>query len=280
VGDVVIGAAGDIACDPSSGDFNGGAGTSDACHEKATSDLLMGIPGLDAVLPLGDTQYEEGTSSAFSESYDPSWGRLNQIAHPAVGNHEYQSSGASGYFGYFGNRAGDPGKGYYSYDLGTWHMVALNSNCSQAGGCGSGSAQLSWLEADLQAHTAQCTLAYWHHPLFSSGEHGPNPSVAPLWSALETAGAEIVLSGHDHDYERFAPQDANGNADALGIRQFVVGTGGKNHYSITAVQPNSQAHNDDTYGVLRLTLSAGGYDWRFLPEVGSTFTDSGTGQCH
>jgi hypothetical protein len=280
-GDPVIAAAGDIACDPTSGSFNGGLGTASSCRQKATSDLMLAIPGLAAVLPLGDIQYENGALDKFTASYAPSWGRLKSITRPVPGNHEYLTAGAAGYYSYFGAAAGDPTKGYYSYDVGAWHVVALNSNCSSVGGCASGSPQLAWLKADLAAHPAKCTLAYWHHPLFSSGQHGNNPQVAPLWDALSAGGAELVLSGHDHDYERFAPQTSAGTADpANGIRQFVVGTGGKNHYGLTALRPNTEVQNVDTYGVLKLTLHPTSYDWQFVPEQGRTFTDSGTQQCH
>jgi Glycosyl hydrolase family 99/Calcineurin-like phosphoesterase len=280
--DVVIAAAGDISCDPGDGNFKGGAGTSSACRMKETSDLMLGMSGLDAVLPLGDVQYEDGTLDKFYASYEQSWGRpaLKSISKPVPGNHEYGTSGAAGYFSYFGALAGDPTKGYYSYDLGSWHVVALNSNCSPVGGCGASSDQVKWLKADLAAHPAKCTMAYWHHPRFSSGEHGNHSWASPMWDALYDAGAEVVLSGHDHHYERFAPQTSSGVADASGIRQFVVGTGGKNHYGITTLQPNSQVHDTDTYGVLKVTLHDNSYDWQFVPERGKTFTDSGTAPCH
>jgi hypothetical protein len=242
---------------------------------------MLGIPGLAAVLPLGDIQYEDGSLDKFSASYAPSWGRLKSITHPVPGNHEYLTADAAGYYSYFGAAAGDPAKGYYSYDVGAWHVVALNSNCTPIGGCGSGSPQLTWLKSDLAAHPTTCTAAYWHHPLFSSGEHGNNASTAPLWDALAASGAELVLSGHDHDYERFAPQTSAAVADpAKGMRQFVVGTGGKNHYALTTLKPNTQVQNVDTYGVLKLTLHPTSYDWVFMPEQGKPFTDSGTQQCH
>ncbi len=278
---VTVAAAGDIACDPSSGSFKGGSGTSTSCHMGVTSDLLLGLDP-DAVLTLGDNQYENGALAKYRQSYGPSWGRLKAKTKPAPGNHEYLTSKAAGYFGYFGAVAGDPSKGYYSYDVGSWHLISLNSNCSQAGGCGVGSPQEAWLRADLAAHPTTCALAYWHHPRFSSGEHGSHATMAALWQALQDGGAEIVLSGHDHDYERFAPQDADGTLDAAnGIRQFVVGTGGKNHYPISGtILSHSQVHNDDTFGVLALTLRPSGYDWRFVPEPGKTFTDSGSASCH
>ena len=254
-GDPVIAAAGDIACDPNDGSFNGGNGTSTNCRQKAISDLLVGR-NYAAVLALGDIQYEDGVLSKYGQSYDPSWGRVKSITHPAVGNHEYNTAGASGYYSYFGAAAGDKTKGYYSYDIGAWHLIVLNSNCSQVGGCGAGSTQEQWLKADLAAHPNACTLAYWHHPRFSSGKHGSNSGYDAFWKDLYAAGAEIVLNGHDHDYERFAPQNPGGAADPNGIQEFVVGTGGKNHYSFTTTQPNSVVRNSDTYGVLKLTLHA------------------------
>ncbi len=228
---------------------------------------------------LGDNQYEDASLDKFLASYHPSWGRMKSITKPAVGNHEYLTPGASGYFSYFGAAAGDPAKGYYSYDLGAWHIVVLNSNCSEVGGCGSGSAQEKWLRADLASHSQTCTAAYWHHPRWSDGEHGEHSSVGPLYQALYDNRAEVVLSGHDHDYERFAERAPDGSAaPGRGIRQFVVGTGGKNHYALTP-GAYTQASNADTYGVLFLTLSTGSYSWKFVPEPGKTFTDSGSTSC-
>jgi hypothetical protein len=277
-GDPIIAAAGDIACDPSDGNFNGGNGTSGSCRQKAVSDLFVG-KNFSAVLTLGDTQYEDGSLTKYQQSFDPSWGRAKSVIRPAVGNHEYLTAGASGYYSYFGAAAGDKTKGYYSYDIGAWHIIALNSNCSQVGGCGAGSAQEQWLKSDLAAHPSMCTLAYWHHPRFSSGEHGSNTSYDAFWKDLYAAGAEIVLNGHDHDYERFAQQNPSGTADPNGIQQFVVGTGGKNHYAFTTTLANSLVRNPDTYGILKITLHATSYDWQFVPEAGKTFTDSGTMNC-
>jgi hypothetical protein len=271
--DPVIAAAGDIACDV------GKKVTATACHQTATSNMLLG-GWLAAVLPLGDLQYETGAPGAFAGSYDPSWGRLKPITRPAVGNHEYSTAGASGYYSYFGAAAGTPGQGYYSYDVGSWHMIALNSNCSSVH-CGSGSPQVKWLEADLAAHPSTCTLAYWHHPHFSSGPHGDGGTSGEFWAALHAGGADVVLNGHDHDYERFAPQNQYGEPDhAYGVREFVVGTGGRSHYQFTSIKPNSEARNADTFGVLLLTLHKTSYSWRFAPEAGKTFTDSGTTNCH
>ncbi len=283
--DPVIAAAGDIACDPASTSFNGGSGTSSGCRQKATSDLLT-TGRFSKVLTLGDAQYESGTLSAFTKSYEPTWGRVKGITAPALGNHEYSTSGASGYFDYFNGvgtssgRAGSRGKGYYSYDVGNWHLVALNSNCTYVS-CSAGSAQEQWLKADLAANAKSCTLVYWHHPRFSSGNHGNNTSTDALYKAAYAANADVLLSGHDHGYERFAPQSPSGGADsARGIRQFVVGTGGKSHYGFPSVKPNSQVRMSGTFGVLELTLRPAGYDWKFRPEAGRTATDSGTASCH
>ena len=291
----LIAAAGDIACDPAQPGFNAGLGTNNACHQMRTSNLLVGTD-LAGVLTLGDNQYECGSYASFLQSYDPSWGRVKSITHPAVGNHEYQTSPgadcdptgqASGYFDYFdglGNSngpAGERGKGYYSFDIGAWHLIALNSNCSKVS-CSTGSPQESWLRSNLAANPSRCTLAYWHHPRFSSGAtHGDTPSVTPFWQALYDNGADLVLSGHEHVYERFAQQTPTGVADPVrGIREFIVGTGGKNHYTFGAAKPNSEARDSTTFGVLELTLHPAGYDWAFVPEEGGTFTDAGSGICH
>jgi hypothetical protein len=276
----VVAAAGDIACDPADVNYNGGNGTANFCHMKATSDLLVG-GGFDAVLVLGDNQYEDGSLAKYQVSFEASWGRVKPLIRPAVGNHEYLTPGASGYFAYFGAAAGDPTKGYYSYDLGAWHVIVLNSNCAEVGGCGAGSPQDQWLVADLAAHPDQCLLAYWHHPRFSSGNHGNDPAYDNFWQRLYQAGADVVLNGHEHIYERFAPQAPSGVADPpRGIRQFTVGSGGKNHTPVVAVQPNSEVRDTTTFGVLKLTLRPDGYDWQFLPDASGTFTDSGSGACH
>ncbi len=279
--DPIMVAAGDIACDPNTPLFN--AGKPGDCREKATSDLAMGIAEsgkLAVVAALGDNAYENGALANFQSSYDPSWGRLKDITRPAVGNHEYLTHAAQGYYDYFGVQAGDPRQGYYSYDVGAWHVVVINSNCSEVGGCAPGSPQETWLRQDLAANAVnKCTLAYWHHPRYSSGEHGDTVSMTTIWQDLYNYGAALVLSGHSHDYERYAPQDANGNADAKGIREFVVGTGGKNHTALVSREPNSQVFDDKTFGILQLTLHATSYDWRFIPEPGKTFTDSGSGVC-
>jgi hypothetical protein len=276
---VRIAAAGDIACDSSTAAFNDGEGTGSLCRQRATSDLLV-RRAYARVLVLGDTQYESASTDAFPDSYTPTWGRFKRITAPVPGNHDYKTAGAAGYFQYFGSAAGNRLKGYYSFDVGGWHLVALNSNCSQVGGCGVGSAQERWLRKDLAASSARCTLAYWHHPRFSSGHHGGSMEYEPFWRALYRAGADVVLTAHDHDYERFAPQDSSGKVDRKrGIRQFVVGTGGRSLRGIGRLEAHSEAHSDSTFGILELTLGRRAYVWRFRPAVG-TFTDSGSAKCH
>jgi hypothetical protein len=286
----VIATAGDIACDPGSSSFNGGNGSTSSCRDKYTSNLILGDPNIAAVLPLGDNQYYCGGFSAFQASYALSWGRLKSITHPSVGNHEYLTSGgtgcdttntgAAGYFKYFGAAAGDPKKGYYSYDVGSWHLIALNSQCSTAGGCGSTTAQGQWLRADLAAHSNQCLLAYWHIPLFSSGGRA-NSNSRSFWDALYAAKADVILSAHDHIYERFAPQTPAGALDrANGIREFIAGTGGANHTSLATLAANSEILNTNTFGVLKLTLYPDQYSWQFVPEPGRSFTDAGSQSCH
>jgi acid phosphatase type 7 len=277
----LIAAAGDIACDLNGGNKGDGeSATSETCHMQATSDLLKNLK-LTAVLALGDIQYENGTLEKFQKSYAPTWGQFLSITHPVVGNHEYETPNASGYYKYFGAAAGDPAKGYYSYTIGKWHLIALNANCAAVGGCQADSLQEKWLKADLAAHPGTCTLAYWHQPRFSSALHGNNKDTDIFWQDLYRAGADIILNGHDHDYERFAAQTPNAIADPKrGIREFVVGTGGRSLYPFVNVQPNSEVRNDDTYGVLTLKLYPNSYDWKFIPEKGKVFSDSGRGTCH
>lgn len=282
----VVAAAGDIACAPGNASFNGGLGTATACAQKRTSDLLMG-GGFAAILALGDIQYGDGTLADYRASFDPTWGRVKPLIHPVLGNEDYIVGGAPAYFDYFDGvgastgPAGARGQGWYSFDVGGWHLIALNSNCAYVtGGCAQGSPQEQWLAADLRAHPAACTLAYWHHPLRTSGDAGNDPETAALWNDLQAAGADLVLAGHAHLYERFAPQDASGTGDPNGIREFVVGTGGEDHHGLGAIQANSEVRDNDTFGVLELTLRPGGYGWRFVPEAGATFTDSGEAPCH
>ncbi|MCE7960642.1 MAG: hypothetical protein DYH06_22295, partial [Acidobacteria bacterium ACB2] len=268
--EIVVAAAGDIACDPSDPGFNGGEGTATRCRMRATSDLLVGA-GLTAVLLLGDDQYWDGAYAKFLASYDPTWGRVKAITRPAPGNHDYGTAGAAGYFAYFGPAAGEPGKGWYSFDLGSWHVVVLNSSCDSVGGCGAGSPQETWLKADLAASAAPCTLALWHHPRFSSGPHGDDVGFDAFWRALHEAAADVVLNGHEHSYERFAPQDPHGRADpAGGIRELVVGTGGIELRPFTTVRANSEVRDASSFGVLKLTLKPASYEWRFVaapPEL-------------
>jgi hypothetical protein len=264
---VTLLAAGDIASCASSGD-------------EATANVLDAHPD-GTVATLGDNVYDNGTASEFANCYDPTWGRHKSRTKPAAGNHDYNTPGATGYYGYFGAAAGDPAKGYYSYDLGAWHVVVINSNCG-AVSCAAGSPQETWLRADLAASTATCTLAYWHHPRWSSGTtHGSQSMMGPIYLALYDNNADVVLAGHEHNYERFAPLNPSGAVDsARGIREFVVGTGGRSHYPFGSPITGSEVRNNDTYGVLQLTLAATSYSWQFLPEAGKTFADSGTGNCH
>jgi len=279
-GDPMVMAVGDIACDPYSSSYNNGNGTATECHQRATSDLAFnGNPA--AILVLGDNQYADGALDRYQQSFDSSWGRVRSIIHPMPGNHEYLTAAAFGYYTYFGAAAGDPSKGYYSFDVGSWHIVALNSECAQIGGCGFGSPEEAWLQADLAAHSNTCTLAYWHEGRWSSGLNGDYTDKAAFWQDLYAAKVDVVLNGHDHDYERFAPQDAGGGADpSNGIREFVVGTGGSDHTSFLTTDPNSEVRNSDTFGALSLTLHPTSYDWTFVPETGGTFTDSGSASCH
>jgi hypothetical protein len=245
--------------------------------------VIASAPGEVIVFTAGDNVYEDGTPEEFHQCYDPTWGRHKARTRPAPGNHDYHTTGAAGYFEYFGAAAGEPGNGYYSYNLGSWHVIVLNSG-SECGAipCGPGSPQLSWLRDDLAASASLCTVAIWHHPLFSSGRvHGSDERVRPLWDVLYQNGADLVLNGHEHNYERFAPQTPSGQADPnYGIRQFVVGTGGESNYREGELMPNSEAADGDTYGLLELTLNAGAYDWQFLPLEAGQFTDHGTGECH
>lgn len=253
-------------------------------NDEATARLVDGLlkTSRATVALLGDNAYETGTAKEYAECFDPTWGRFKSSIRPAPGNHDYYSPAAQPYYDYFGALAGERGKGYYSYDLGSWHMVVLNSNdeCSLVA-CDAASAQVQWLQADLAAHPAACTLAYWHHPRFSSGPHGNDAKMQALWQVLYEAGADIVLNGHDHDYERFAPQDPAGTPDpSRGIREFVVGTGGRPLSAKTTSATGSEIFQGNTFGVLKLSLREGGYDWAFVPIAGQGFSDSGSAKCH
>ena len=260
LGSIHIAAAGDIAC---------GTGSGSASCAQAQTAAAIDAGGYGAVLALGDLQYERGALADFNRFYDATWGIFKPITYPAVGNHEYLTTGASGYYTYFGARVA-PGKGYYSFNVGSWHLISLNSNCGQAGGCGATSPQGTWLRADLAAHPSACTIAYWHHPRYSSGPHGNQIQTDPLWQSLAAAHADIVLAGHDHHYERFAPVN--------GIRSFVVGTGGRNLTAFGAAKPGSEVRLQE-FGILDLELREGSYTWRFLGAPGRAVLDTGTGTC-
>jgi acid phosphatase type 7 len=294
IGIVLIATFALISCIKRSGSYDNGAGKKETvvlvgagdiadCRDlsgaEATAKLLDQATG--TVMAVGDLAYPDGTKENF-ECYDRTWGRQKARTRPAPGNHEFHSSAATPYFDYFGSLAGPTGDGYYSYELGAWHIVVLNSECVDVGGCSPGSREEKWLRADLAAHPASCTLAYWHKPLFSSGgAHGNDLEVAPLWQALYDAGADVVIGGHDHNYERFAPQNPQGESDPVhGIREFVVGTGGKNLRPFGPIKPNSEVRNNEAFGVLRLTLRPNSYDWQFISQQGKTFTDSGSTSCH
>jgi hypothetical protein len=243
-------------------------------NSHATAALLDRIDGL--VFTLGDNAYFQGTRQQFRDCYDTSWGRHKGRTFPVPGNHEYESPGAFPYFEYFGETASGPlGDGYYSFKVGDWHAVALNSNLA----VGSSSPQAAWLRSDLLASRSRCTIAYWHHPLFTSGPNGDTQSMREFWRILYEAGAEIVLSAHDHMYERFGPQNPEGLTDtARGIRQFIVGTGGAFLRQPATLHPNSEIRIS-SFGVLKLTLSSDRYQWEFVPVAGGA-TDAGSGVCH
>jgi hypothetical protein len=242
---------------------------------EATAKLLDKIEG--TVFTAGDHAYPNGTPTEFLTCYDPTWGRHRKRTRPSPGNHDYDMPDAAPYFEYFGASAGPAGRGYYSYNLGAWHIIALNSN---PGASSWGAAQENWLIEDLKANPAICTLAYWHHPRFSSGErYGNHPHVANLFKILYDHGADVIIAGHDHIYERFAPQNPAGKADPLGIRQFIAGTGGARLYRIGTIKANSEIRNTAAHGVLKLTLHSTSYDWEFIAIRGQKFRDSGAAQC-
>ncbi|HLB61799.1 MAG TPA: metallophosphoesterase [Actinomycetota bacterium] len=277
--EVLVAAAGDVACDPSDPSFEGGKGRGRYCRQLATAKAISRA-GAEAVFVLGDTQYDDATLGKFRRSYDKSWGRLKGITYPAVGNHEYYTNVAAGYFDYFGRRAGKRGLGYYSTDLASWHVVSLNSNCDILS-CERGSRQYRWLRHDLRSSEASCDVAIMHHPRFSSGPHGDTRGVLPLWRLLYRAGVDVALAGHDHIYERFAPLRPDGSVDrSAGIRSFVVGTGGAETYWFNKRAGHSQARSADTIGVLFLSLRDGAFDWSFDRVAGKRFSDAGSDRCH
>lgn len=277
--DPLIAAAGDIACDPSSSKFHNGQGTSSACRAKATGDLILSEP-IDAVLALGDNQYQCGGYQAYLQSFDPAWGRFKAKIHPVPGDNEYETggtdcaSGAAGYFRYFGAATGDS-RGDYAWTLGGWRLIALNAECGHAGGCGSSSPQATFLRSQLGA--AQCTLVYWHQPYYN-GTSRTASSYGAFWDILYSGNADVVLNGHLHNYSRFAPQDASGHVDAAhGVRQFIVGTGGRSLFSLDGTRNVEKTTKQ--YGVLELRLHPTSYNWSFVNTSG-TVVDSGTADCH
>ncbi len=274
IADAVLLAAGDIAACSKDGD-------------SATAAILKQHPEA-RVQTLGDNAYDKGTPRQFG-CFDDTWGVAFDRLQPALGGHDYMTAGGAGYFGYFAKRlapfaptANEPTMGWYAYDLGAWRIIVLNSICDRIGGCDAASPELTWLHTELARTPARCSLAVIHNPRFSSGRKENEPRVQPLWEELQSAGVEMVLSGDNHTYERLAPMTPTGQSDPSGIRQFVVGTGGRSHYSFSegAIHPNTEARDDQTFGVLKLTLRDGSYTWKFLPEAGKTFTDEGQQDCH
>jgi hypothetical protein len=270
---VVVYAAGDIADCRKFGPANTGA--------AQTAALILAELGRHdnaAILTLGDHTYPNGRLAEFTDCYAPTWGQFKNRTYPSPGNHEYYTKGATGYYDYFGKAAGPDRRGYYSFTLGNWHVVSLNSNLKQPM---EHHAQLEWLKADLAQHKTPCTLAYWHHPVFSSGGHGDNPQMQEAWQILVAAGADLVLVSHDHDYERFAPMNAHGELDRVrGMRQFVVGTGGATLTPFRFRRPNSERGSNSTHGVLKFLLKETGYEWGFLPVTPDGFTDRGASLCN
>jgi hypothetical protein len=271
--DAVLVGAGDIARNCVEGD--------DLENSEATAKLIDAIPG--EVFAAGDLAYEDGTAEQFSQCYDATWGRHKARTHAVPGNHDYHTEGGAGYHGYFGAAAGEPGKGYYSFDAGAWHVIVLNSNCEHVGGCDPNSEQYHWLQDDLAASEGTaCIAALWHHPVFTAGPHEDDEGgMTPIFQLLYDVGADLVVSGHEHYYQRWAPITPTGEIDTVrGMRQFVVGTGGRNHTKPERSPDSLELLNNETYGVLKLTLHAVSYDWEFVPVDGSIFTDSGTQACH
>jgi acid phosphatase type 7 len=249
-------------------------------NDEMTGELVESLPG--TILGLGDMAYEAGTEREFERCFEPSWGAVKARIRPVPGNHEFETAGAGPYYEYFGDAAGTPGLGWYSFDIGEWHVIALNSNClTTTNLCSDDSAQGDWLEADLARHSNQCTLAFMHRPRWSSGEHGGDSGLGELWTMLADGGVEVLLTAHDHNYERFAPMDANGVADPVGgMREFVVGTGGRSLDPFVTIQPNSEARNNLSYGVLQMALYEDSFTWEFIPVDADGYRDAGSGTCH
>ncbi len=259
----------------------GECGTGEAAATARVIRRVVGEHPDAIVFTAGDNAYPNGSSSDFQRCFDPWWGRFLDRSRPAAGNHDWHTPDAAGYRAYYGERAGTKSRTWYAFDAGRWRVIVLDSDCGEVGGCRPSSRQGRWLAGELASHPAACTLAIWHHARFSSGPHGNQTATAPLFDALYAAGADVVVSGHDHDYERFAPQDPAGRRDsARGIREFVVGTGGGHLYQVATVKRNSQVRENATFGVIVLELREGSYAWRFEPAGNGTFTDAGTGSCH
>jgi acid phosphatase type 7 len=273
----VIAAAGDISCDPTKGNFGLPNGPNPAsCQMGATASLISSDPTIERVLALGDNQYMDGTLSKYLASYDKTWGAFKSITSPSPGNHEWATGNDSGYLSYFGLTSPT----WYSFDLGDWHIVSLDSNCNTIGGCSATSPEGAFLSNDLHSDTHLCQLLYWHVPRFSSSHKGLG--FGAFWTIANKDGVDVILNGHAHSYERFAPQTTSGVADPKGIREFVVGTGGFNHGTEGILYPKatSEVFDNTTFGVLKMTLRSTGYDWQFVPVPGGTFTDAGSGTCH
>jgi hypothetical protein len=273
--DPMLVAAGDIACDPGAPTFNNGFGTTNSCRQRYTAELLARLHP-DAVLVLGDDQYDDARYAKYLRSYDTTWGRFKRISYPTPGD----GFSLRGYYRYWGRRARPSGVPWYSFRLGAWHVISLNSNCSLIGGCGSGSPQVEWLRRDLRGHPADCQLAFWHEPRFSSTEPADTVRMKLIWNVLSEFGVELVLSGEAHNYERFGGLDASGHRRPGGVRQFIVGTGGKSLSPFTRRSPGRERGNSGTFGVLKLTLHPQSYAWRFVPVPESSFGDAGAAPCH
>lgn len=258
-----------------------GAGDISICGQKGDDEtaLLLEVENGE-IFTAGDNSNEDGFMYQYQKCFEPSWGRLMNRLHPVPGNHDYYGDDGKSYYEYFGERAGPPGKGYYSYDLGAWHIVALNSNCDYVS-CRPDSAQLKWLREDLEANKTQCTLAYWHDPMVGSALHDYYYGVLPFWEALYDYGAEIIVNGHNHIFEVFSPQNPELKPDLEnGIAQFIVGTGGASHYSFTDIKPNSIIRDNTSFGIIKFKLFENQYEWEFIPVAEGDFTSTGSGLCH
>lgn len=273
-GATVVVAAGDIACDPGAPTFNNGLGTANSCRQRYTAELVERLEP-DVVLVLGDDQYGNGRYANYLGSYDPTWGRFKRRSHPTPGD-----GPTGGYYRYWGRRARPSGVPWYSFSVGGWHVLSLNSNCSDGGGCGSGSPQVEWLRRTLESHSGVCQLAFWHEPRFSSTDPAGTVEMELIWALLSDFDVELVLSGEAHNYERFRPQDASGRPRRGGVRQFIVGTGGKSLTPFTKRRRGSEYGSSETFGVLQLTLRPRSYSWRFVPVPDGFARDAGSTRCH